>query len=246
MATEFSKLNEMAGQLLSCGDGVLVPVAGGDSIGKSSWLDALKDGCNNLTVLSWHNTAKEYFLQLPNFPSNSEDFGLAIHQYIKSEDRAKVLFDVLMAWITNEIIPALNGGEVVVVDSYIYRFMSKEIVFYNQNALVNLFLDCNIPLPNAVFLIDNNPEIAWQHMSSRLRQPEFYETYHGKSNLSSFEAFESFQTDVDLQVRMILGSSGIPIVELSNCGGKFQKQEKWKLWNQILFNYLQTLVPCVV
>ncbi len=236
------ELELIVAKLLKHKRGYLCPLLGGDSTGKTAFLNALSQNCPSATVLSWQKTAKEYFQSLEGFPSHYQDFGLAISKFLRPKERAGVLFKVLLEWINTEIIPALKRGEVVFVDSYIYRFIAKEFIFYGEDELLRLMRAAEIPKPDLVILIDNNPDSALFLMKGA--QPEFYETHPNMG--SDSESFSSFQTMVHEHFLFLIESDAIPIVVLPNLlEDLHNRTTKWENWNGIIYQYLENHLICV-
>lgn len=119
------------------------------------------------------------------------------------KNRARSLFFGLTVMIEEEhvICPALSIGHIVVVDSYFYRFLAKEMVLNPDGSQILNSLINEFHTPDLVLFLDVQPDICFQRKQALSR----FE-YVGRPD---FAGFKLLQESTQGHMRKL--TRGIPI-----------------------------------
>jgi thymidylate kinase len=179
--------------------GLLIVLLGIDGAGKSSILRSIRK--KGFYVGSWHGLSQvKELAHLKKHLNNPRE----TIQHLGPYSRALFVASIVFAEYEYLLMPLLDRGEIVVCDSYYYRFYAKEEIYGKSHPIL---FDLLRTLPPAYKIIRLN--ISPEEAFIRIGKPQKYEFYSTPHK----EDFVSFQTRV-MQKTMDLTSS-IPYREIN-------------------------------
>lgn len=173
-------------------------VVGMDGSGKSTLLASLKE--KGFCVYSWRDL-RGYEAVKHTVPDNP----LEIKECLKPMSRATFVLSHLVAEYEYLVDPVIQRGEMVLLDSYYFRWLAKEHLYGKSDSLL-LGLCKYLPRPDFILLLSLPAEIAYLRKETiGFNAAE----YLNRQTLSDFVRFQN--TVIDMCLELMRGLEVITI-----------------------------------